>query len=1012
MCVLMCYTNADNCTKEADYDLNQCGKPPIIPSIKNQTLSSRNLTCTIIQNYIKCLNKSIEKLCNQSSNILSNNTQILKTNLKALISLQMDNLEKESCSLIFNLSSNNFIQNFTTGITSDTITSSTSKATSLMIRNITTHQPDLNCHNLSMLCKSSCEYPSKNLLKNRILFCDKLFEYINCAKCKMVYCEMNDSALHMKKVIMNQETIFNIKCKKYKTPSVSTIEPRIINKEEIIQKLDSFTILFDHINLKNNTIDIMTSPPSNQLHLNILNATEIFKGIRNGAVYLHSKTALSLNLWSHSESLCLTSSLKDPLICEKGWTISFWLKVSSVNLFDKTIIKFDSFGKRRNPNDTVKYFMVKISNYDIIIQFLNNKKLWAIDQSIVWKSEWSLVTISWHQFDGLMVFINNNLFYYQQTFEYFNRELTTSLNLKDESSIIYFGLNNRITDSMRKKFWSKTNENRQSSILFTTAYAEAVLLDELTMFNYKISTKQIAEIYLREYRLMNEYDSLSDIMYFTSSDAKQVETLLLNGVLAKKVEDDWQLTLNGQKQLVVIPNLFDACINDASELCDFGFTLVLWLRLTYNFVKYPLQSTFDQSLFYFGSQDFKNGIEGFLTILVNPTNSAVQTNYVYILTLNMRNDIFKHSKFYRIHLKSITDLNELSYLSIHIYSQNEFKLHVHWLNTVVEEIDKFESTKINDYTPTYARFIDSPEDDLGIRLPSSQTIGLLGDIKKQSFFNVQHIELRNYGLSLNDVDYDYKSLNPTVFEFDSLEKIFEISSIHGNPKIIDTRFGKSLLFSRSDQKLIFKNVSQSCFGNLNLCPHGYSLKLWLCFTSLSYDRANNHTGRVSILTNSDKNTHGLTLMYDLAKSKLLVYAKTYLKWFEIEIDAKFKLFSWYTIVITIDQIDGLRLYINNRLLEHALSQNVNDNFNANHIKSTEFIIGNFNSELDSIDTSFEFILHKLIQYDVRKYPDEIVGKNVVIQGITLLPTLILLLPLLFLINLITIWFKYFKTIIN
>lgn len=70
------------------------------------------------------------------------------------------------------------------------------------------------------------------------------------------------------------------------------------------------------------------------------------------------------------------------------------------------------------------------------------------------------------------------------------------------------------------------------------------------------------------------------------------------------------------------------------------------------------------------------------------------------------------------------------------------------------------------------------------------------------------------------------------------------------------------------------------------------------------------------------------------------------------------------------------------------------------IHTSEFVIGNVNINEDiktgvglnqnkkkssSSSTSnnnnyYEFIIHKIIQYDVRKFPDEIVAKNVVIQG--------------------------------
>jgi hypothetical protein len=39
--------------------------------------------------------------------------------------------------------------------------------------------------------------------------------------------------------------------------------------------------------------------------------------------------------------------------------------------------------------------------------------------------------------------------------------------------------------------------------------------------------------------------------------------------------------------MVILPNLFDACIQDPENLCPFGFTINIWFKLTYNFSKNP-----------------------------------------------------------------------------------------------------------------------------------------------------------------------------------------------------------------------------------------------------------------------------------------------------------------------------------------------------------------------------------------------------------------------------------------
>ena len=145
--------------------------------------------------------------------------------------------------------------------------------------------------------------------------------------------------------------------------------------------------------------------------MRILNRTDVFKGIKNGAVYLHSKTGFILSLSQRDESdFCLTSNvnlnrdvqynsrintaasilsndIKADVSCAHGWTVSFWIKVSNLNLFDKTILKVDNLINNRI-DEFAKFFVLKLSNFDMKLQFLFRRKLWTINQNLIWKSEW------------------------------------------------------------------------------------------------------------------------------------------------------------------------------------------------------------------------------------------------------------------------------------------------------------------------------------------------------------------------------------------------------------------------------------------------------------------------------------------------------------------------------------------------------------------------------------------------------------------------------------------------
>jgi len=205
-------------------------------------------------------------------------------------------------------------------------------------------------------------------------------------------------------------------------------------------------------------------------------------------------------------------------------------------------------------------------------------------------------------------------------------------------------------------------------------------------------------------------------------------------------------------------------------------------------------------------------------------------------------------------------------------------------------------------------------------------------------------------------------------------------------------------------------------------------------TNSKDDLNKNVSKRIHILTNAGQkfNRKGLAIIYDLEKTQLIVYAKTLNKWYRADVNLKVKLYAWYIITLTWDESDGLRLYINNRLLDHTLGNNYTTTSVMN-IKMSDFVIGkadyefeefaeqkqkkknhpitsflnnpfnnNENQSEDNLNIGktfqastnensyqinsnaenyyFEFIIHKLVQYDIREYPDEIISKNLIVQG--------------------------------
>lgn len=463
-------------------------------------------------------------------------------------------------------------------------------------------------------------------------------------------------------------------------------------------------------------------------------------------------------------------------------------------------------------------------------------------------------------------------------------------------------------------------------------------------------------------------DSVEEKMYLLSTDNKQQEIVASGGAMIKKLSntDTWYFSLNGPKQFFFIPSLFDSCIVDAENLCSFGFSAVIWFKISYNFKMFKLESVFEQSIAYLGSSDFKSGLEAVL--YVRPDQDR---KFSYIISVTHGSKHAKVMKHFQVHLADISELNRLNCLVVEFSDPTD--LNLVWLGHKLVQVD-WPITRLDsklsyfDYSVKDLKQLNFKSSHL-----TSHSIGLIGDLHRESFFHIHKIKLKNAGQNLDLVEYEFESENPTEVDFDSYEKFNSISGleIRGQPTIVDSKYGKSLLLI-NNQKLIFKNVSDKCLGNLALCKNGYTLKMIFCFTNYAARNSTETTNKIFLISNSaesNETNYSFYVYYDLDLQALVTDLKLPNRLYHSEIVFKLKYFSWFSLHISWHLMDGLRIYINNRLLDHTIGS-----FYYNLRVNTEpinFVIGRSDADLDG---SNEFILNRFIQYNVRKYPDEIIQK--------------------------------------
>lgn len=155
---------------------------------------------------------------------------------------------------------------------------------------------------------------------------------------------------------------------------------------------------------------------------------------------------------------------------------------------------------------------------------------------------------------------------------------------------------------------------------------------------------------------------------------------------------------------------------------------------------------------------------------------------------------------------SLDELNELNCLSVQFSKQNPHSIqnlstniqnqpniHVSWLNKPIKSIDQYFTAKnAQKSSVSYSSYLLSNLKEFGLKssiFAGTNSIGIIGDFTKQSYFSIETFQLKNYDVSLESIEYDFESGNPRVYEFDSYDKLSRITNldIFGQPQIVETR---------------------------------------------------------------------------------------------------------------------------------------------------------------------------------------------------------------------------------
>ena len=486
--------------------------------------------------------------------------------------------------------------------------------------------------------------------------------------------------------------------------------------------------------------------------------------------------------------------------------------------------------------------------------------------------------------------------------------------------------------------------------------------------------------------------------------------------VTKSKDDSWTLNLNGLgRNFAIAPDMFDSCIIDPDSLCPFGFVVNVWVQFGLSLKQYfaieKSKTTFEQILFYTGSSDLNHGLE--TSFSITPSNQK-PTTFDYQIKINYKLSKFNLiTKRYKINVDDISKLNSLNCIVIQFSDKKEFSLN--WLDFQVEELNDLVNVRSDRPNSISSSYSMQRLDEYGIKTPlplTSNSIALFGDPEQNSFFKIKHFEIKNFvdEDTVGLIEHSFRSQVPNiVYQLSAgnellnrrINKNFDAYTSMSAPQLVDTRYGKSMLFSKTDQALVIKRnatSNESCFDDFGLCKNGYTFKMWLCFTNynliklqqqqLSLNKETDNllfnqkvnkefTQQIIILSKKD-----MQIVYDVDKSLFRFHVRNKNTVYKSEISFNLKLYMWYIITISWEQQDGLRLYINNKLLDHNQGEVVYNLTDPTQTNMIDFTLGRANNDHQAKPTNnyYEFIVHKIVQYDARKYPDEIIAKNTAFQG--------------------------------
>ncbi|XP_052814372.1 uncharacterized protein LOC128241470 isoform X5 [Mya arenaria] len=348
----------------------------------------------------------------------------------------------------------------------------------------------------------------------------------------------------------------------------------------------------------------------------------------------------------------------------------------------------------------------------------------------------------------------------------------------------------------------------------------------------------------------------------------------------------------GLGEYIDFGNFTDSCIGNVTK-CSFGFTVAFWINFKdlYDNMYVMASGVSGFSIFIYSKRLYANVQDGDRQWQTSVSN--IQTGSWYFIEVTW--EPISGLQIY-MDRKLMASQKESSHEEVTSSNRNYDNLYLGRANTVMYS----------------ERYLSATVDDVHVF-----------NADRQRLLNIDYI-LR---VKPEEQFYGFELINNGLIE--NRNSLVPIQT-RGNVTLVPGQVGRALLLAGDGQSVEFDH-GDGCLGNMDFCRHGAMIAIWINFEKLE--------DRMVYLSSA---INGFEITFTNKKLRATVQTST--RMWEV-MTPSIHAFTWYFLELSLDPEAGLKMYLNNRLMEQNLYPIEKRNFTTvSQLGFDEFLLAASNTD--------------------------------------------------------------------